>query len=289
MYSKYDSHSSNNMNGNGNPSNLKMILAILITSAVFATILVTIFGQLTTNLSPTQETLPAVQETLPVVSGSSVVSSLGEITTTAGISVSVISAQQTKIANDAGSNTAEVVASATPIAQNVEVKEPQIEEENRPTETSVPIEPVYDYTVAYTDRPGCIAITEISQQLITQKLQLSIGNVKFDTVVDLFTALASGDVDLTFCYSDPADRTHMLEHLGEIRQVGIRHYESDMYKLQIWANGNSKAQIRRDQPCFLHFLEKVDFTDVFTEEQSPDEFINGNDVIIQGWFDCPFS
>lgn len=145
-----------------------------------------------------------------------------------------------------------------------------------------------DYLFGYVDRGNdCVFITQTVETVLIQQLGIQVRTVPFNDSSSLFSELAGGGVDFTLCYIDPDDRQLMRQYLGDIRQIGFQHYSGDGYKLQLWANGGSKAEIREQSPCMLDFLEKIDFTNFAIEGQTTDSFIQENGSTITNWLDCP--
>ena len=146
-----------------------------------------------------------------------------------------------------------------------------------------------DLRIGYAQREGdCTVMTEIVAQLIREHFSLTVATQLLDSPVQLFEALAAQQVDITLCYTDPEDRSLMRTRLGLIRQIGGQYYVGDGYKLQIWANGNSKAILRDKDRCVIDFLEKIDFTAQNPQGQDPATWLQNNQSVVDGWLRCPF-
>lgn len=146
-----------------------------------------------------------------------------------------------------------------------------------------------DLAIGFVRRDrDCTVMTEIAAQLLRDQFMLTVATQLFDSPVQLFDALAAQQVDLTLCYTDPEDRSLMRTRLGLIRQIGGQHYSGDGYKLQIWANGNSRATLRDDHRCVLDFLEKIDFTAQNPQGQDPATWLQNNQSVVDGWLTCAF-
>ena len=126
-------------------------------------------------------------------------------------------------------------------------------------------------------------------QILAEDLQLSVQQQQFETPDQLFRALSDGQADVTFCYVDPEDRQLMREYLGDIRQIGIQYYVGDGFKLQIWANGQSKAYLRDKMPCVYDLLEKVSLEEETIHNLQVQEWRQQNAATITNWLNCPYS
>lgn len=157
---------------------------------------------------------------------------------------------------------------------------------NPPTSTvAAPV----DLRIGYVQRArDCTAMTEIITLFLQERFGLTVVTQQFADPTTLFNALAAQEVDITLCYTDPEDRTLMRDHLGLIRQIGVQHFVGDGYKLQIWANGNSKATLRNDRRCVLDFLEKVDFTGQDPQGEAAAIWLQKQQALVTSWSTCPF-
>ena len=146
-----------------------------------------------------------------------------------------------------------------------------------------------DLRMGYVDRGNdCPYMSEISAALLKNRYQTNIEMHSFSSPLALFDALATQQIDLTMCFTDPDDRPLMRERLGMIRQLGIQHYVGDGYKLQVWANGTSKAEMKSDRACLHNFFEKVDFTTLSLNERDLQNWLQQNAGTVDVWLDCPF-
>lgn len=149
-----------------------------------------------------------------------------------------------------------------------------------------------DIRFGVTDRyVDCHAATEITRLVIKQELELESTLHFYDTVDQLFIALAQGDIDLTLCYLDPGDRRRIRGENKEIfgkhlTQIGSYYWDVGNTKLQIWSNGQRKANWRTQEPCLLSFLEKLRFTDPSLQQNTPQVWIQNHTDEIQTWVNC---
>ena len=149
-----------------------------------------------------------------------------------------------------------------------------------------------DIRFGVTDRyVDCHAATNITRLAIKQELELESTLHFYDTVDELFMALAQGKVDLTLCYLDPADRGRIRGENKEIfgkhmTQIGSYYLNLENSKLQIWSNGQRKASWRTEEPCFVSFLENLRFTDSLFQQNTPELWIQNHTDEIQTWVNC---
>ena len=151
-----------------------------------------------------------------------------------------------------------------------------------PTPTPIPI----DLYLGDVDRGmSCPFITEVAVLVLEQALNLNISVTHFNHADNLFRALTEQQVDVTLCYIDPDDRIKMKNQLGHIRQIGSTYWTDRQGKLQIWANGTSKANLRDEMPCVLYFFEHLKITDI-TSNISAQQWIQNHADQVQSWISC---
>lgn len=149
-----------------------------------------------------------------------------------------------------------------------------------------------DIRFGVTDRyVDCHAATDITRLAIKQELELESTLHFYDTVDELFMALAQGEVDLTLCYLDPADRGRIRGENKEIfgkhmTQIGSYYLNLENSKLQIWSNGQRKASWRTKEPCLVSFLEYLRFADSSFQQNTPQLWIQNHTDEIQTWVNC---
>lgn len=184
-----------------------------------------------------------------------------------------------------GSSTSLVIPTATTIVQVNTIEtliEPTQTATALPSPTAIPI----DLYLGDVDRGiNCPFITEVAVLVLEQELNLNISVTHFDNADNLFNALTEREVDVTLCYIDPDDRTKMKDYLGHIRQIGSTYWDDQQGKLQIWANGSSKADLRDDMPCVLDFFENLKITDI-TSDIPAQQWVQNHADQIQGWMSC---
>ena len=152
--------------------------------------------------------------------------------------------------------------------------------------------PTNDIRFGVTDRyVDCHASTEITRLVIKQELELESTLHFYDTVDELFMALAQSDIDLTLCYLDPRDRGRIRGENKEIfgkhlTQIGSYYWDVGNSKLQIWSNGQRKASWRTQQPCLVSFLEHIRFTDPSLQQNTPQVWIQNHADKIRTWVNC---
>lgn len=162
-----------------------------------------------------------------------------------------------------------------------------------PTNTAGPEAPVaptapqFDIRLATSSRRvDCTNMTAIAEQVLSSRFQMQVQVMFFDSPTQMFDALAEGMADVTLCYLDPDDRSLMRDRLGLIRQIGVQHDAGEDYKLQMWANGAFKAQLRDTRACVLDFLEKVDFTGLDVQTPDPQSWLESHSGELSTWLNC---
>lgn len=146
----------------------------------------------------------------------------------------------------------------------------------------------FGVTNRYVD---CHAATDITRLAIKEELELESTLHFYDTVDELFMALAQGEIDLTLCYLDPGDRGRIRGENKEIfgkhmTQIGSYYWNLENSKLQIWSNGQRKASWRTEEPCLVSFLEDLRFTDSSFQQNTPELWIQNHTDEIQTWVNC---
>lgn len=184
-----------------------------------------------------------------------------------------------------GSSTSLVIPTATTIVSENSTEtlsEPTHTPTALPSATAIPI----DLYLGDVDRGiNCPFITEVAVLVLEQELNLNISVTHFDSADNLFNALAQKEVDLTLCYLDPDDRAKMKDNLGHMRQIGSTYWSDQQGKLQIWANGSSKAHLRDDMPCVLYFFEHLKITDI-TPDMPAQQWVQNHADQVQSWISC---
>lgn len=161
-----------------------------------------------------------------------------------------------------------------------------------PTATALPSgdEEINLPTVALgyiTHGMNCPFITQIVAHVLEEELNTAVAIIPFSTNDELFMALSDSTVDLTLCVIDPNDRPKIKKHLGYIRQIGSYYWSDGDSKLQIWANGAAKAELRERNPCLLGFFEDLNFTDiVFQDDDAKGWVANHVNEEVDAWIRC---
>lgn len=137
----------------------------------------------------------------------------------------------------------------------------------------------------------CHGATDITRLAIKKELELESTLHFYNTVDDLFMALAQGEVDLTLCYLDPGDRSRIRGENKEIfgkhmTQIGSYYWNLENSKLQIWSNGQKKASWRTEEPCLVSFLERLRFPDSSFQESTSELWIQRHTNEIRTWVTC---
>lgn len=215
------------------------------------------------------------------VSQSTVVEALQVPTTTSAPVVIVVTATPAATATAAPTDTALPPPTNTPAPTPESTDTVAAEAPAAPTAVQI------DIRLASTRRRvDCTNMTAIAGQILSSRFQMQVQVMFFDSPTQMFDALADGTAEVTLCYLDPDDRSMMRDRLGLIRQIGVQHHVGADHKLQMWANGAYKAQLRDTRACVLDFLEKVDFTGLETENPDPQGWLQDHSSALAGWLNC---
>ena len=198
-------------------------------------------------------------------------------------------------------STSEPVATQVPAptiaATAVPAVEPTAVPTAEPTATSVPPTatpeptPSPDLVLGTANRAlDCQLMTDVVMTVLADEMDLMVEQRAYDSADTLFESLANQEIDITLCFVDPDDRGQIAgedgERLGFIRQIGSHYWDSGDGKLQIWANGSSKATVRELHPCALQFLESIGLPDGALEISDSAEWLSENQVEVRSWIDC---
>lgn len=144
-----------------------------------------------------------------------------------------------------------------------------------------------DLRLGYVERGlNCQFFTELMVVTLEQKQKMNILVAAFETENDLFDALTEQEIDLTFCFADPLDRSQIKPRLGHIRQIGSHYWQSDKVKMQIWANTASKADLRDEEGCVLSFLESLNLSEIKEIPTDAKAWYQTNPESVSQWLRC---
>ena len=180
---------------------------------------------------------------------------------------------------------------AVPVVAEVEATQ-VVAEEEEPTEvpaSPVPTDPPANLVkIGLTARGDqCLFFTDMVVEMLENEMQIDVSRRFFESPEELLDALSMQEIDFTVCYRDPVDRSFLRPRLGQIRQIGASYWEGEDSKLQIWANGTSKANLRNEHPCALALLETMVFTDLDTSEASNGgDWVRNNPTDVNAWIQC---
>lgn len=71
-----------------------------------------------------------------------------------------------------------------------------------------------------------------------------------------------------------------------MRQLGSAFWDSGNGKLQIWAFGAAKSDLRADHPCAYELLESLTIADGDLNAASADEWLANNAANVDAWTAC---
>ena len=159
-----------------------------------------------------------------------------------------------------------------------------------PTATATSIAPV-DLRLGYVDRDEhCQLVTELVALVLEQKLGVTVALVHFNSVDDLFAAVAStnanASVELTFCYIDPDDRSYLQAYGSKIRFVGGHYAENKQTRLYAVSNSVIIVPLKEKHPCVHAFLKNLELGDIETLSQDPTQWLDKNSDRVRDWSQC---
>lgn len=159
-----------------------------------------------------------------------------------------------------------------------------------PTATATSIAPV-DLRLGYVDRDEhCRLVTELVALVLEQKLGVTVALVHFNSVDDLFTAVASSStnasVELTFCYIDPDDRNYLQAYGSKIRFVGGHYAENKQTRLYAVSNSVIIVPLKEKHPCVHAFLKNLELGDIQALPQDPAQWLEKNSERVREWSQC---
>ncbi|MCX6050433.1 MAG: hypothetical protein NT075_35505 [Chloroflexi bacterium] len=151
--------------------------------------------------------------------------------------------------------------------------------------------PPADIRLGETDRAvDCKFATEIVQLFLERQMKLRVARVHFNSVNDLFLALASDDanqkVDLTLCYIDPDDRTYLQQYDSTLLFVASNYAAREQKRLSVMGNSKMIVQLKTQQPCVYNFLKNLDFGDLQFSAADANQWLAQNSERIAAWSQC---
>ncbi len=152
--------------------------------------------------------------------------------------------------------------------------------------------PPADIRLGETDRSvDCKFVTDIVQLFLERQMKLRITRVHFNSVNNLFLALAAHDanqkIDLTLCYIDPDDRAYLQQYDSTLLFVAGNYAERDHKRLFAVGNSTLIVQLKTQRPCVYNFLKNLDFGDLqFPAETDASQWLAQNSGRTLAWSQC---
>ncbi|MCE7981304.1 MAG: hypothetical protein DYG89_08950 [Caldilinea sp. CFX5] len=124
-----------------------------------------------------------------------------------------------------------------------------------------------DFRIGYvTTNPACVAVTDLMKLILEREFALQIATVPLPDTATLFTKLAdkapTERVDLSFCYTDPDDRSYLQKYFGFMILIGSGYRQLNNQKFIIMSNAAVKSPIERGNPCLYRFLINLNLDNV---------------------------
>lgn len=165
---------------------------------------------------------------------------------------------------------APTVASAVNVVPTTPTALPITPPTQSPTATAPPTNTptvAADFRIGYVaTNPTCVAVTELMALILEGEFALQIATVPFPDSAALFEKLADKKpaerVDLSFCYTDPDDRSYLQQYFGFMLLVGSGYRQLNNQKFMIMSNAAVKSPIERGNPCLYRFLTNLQLDQV---------------------------
>lgn len=143
----------------------------------------------------------------------------------------------------------------------------------------------------FEKEPVCLAMTEILAQLLEKELHTQTEIKLYQRDEDtLYSELASsaekGEVDLTLCFLDPAERSYFSVYAEQLGQIGAPIWDDEQGRLLVIANAKMKTKLEEEQSCIFHLLEHLDFVEYAPEAQSTEGWIKQYRSMWEVWVNC---
>lgn len=124
-----------------------------------------------------------------------------------------------------------------------------------------------DFRIGYVaTNQECAAVTTLMKLILEGEFGLQIATVSFPDTASLFAKLAdkapAERVDLSFCYTDPDDRSYLQKYFGFVIFIGSGYRQLNNQKFMIMSNAAVKSPIERGNPCLYRFFINLNLNDI---------------------------
>lgn len=164
--------------------------------------------------------------------------------------------------------TATAAASAAqPVAPTPLPTKPPTQAQPATTAPTTPTTVAADFRIGYVaTNQECAAVTALMKLILEGEFDLQIATVSFPDTASLFEKLAdkapAERADLSFCYTDPDDRSYLQKYFGFVIFIGSGYRQLNNQKFMIMSNAAVKSPIERGNPCLYRFFINLNLNDI---------------------------
>jgi ABC-type phosphate transport system substrate-binding protein len=136
----------------------------------------------------------------------------------------------------------------------------------------------------------CTSNTQLAALVLTRKFGLQVSTTAFPDIDTLLKALSAKEtserVDLTFCYSDPADRSYRQRYFSYTEFIGSGYQKRATERYVIMSNSTVKAPLERGNACLYRFLTRLNWDNLDVTGQDLSSWYEENAPLIDSWTSC---
>lgn len=148
-----------------------------------------------------------------------------------------------------------------------------------------------DFRIGYVaTNQECAAVTALMKLILEGEFALQITTVPFPDTASLFEKLAdkapADRVDLSFCYTDPDDRSYLQKYFGFVIFIGSGYRQLNNQKFMIMSNAAVKSPIERGNPCLYRFFINLNLNDIDLSAGDIDGWYQTHAEQVENWTRC---
>ena len=167
-------------------------------------------------------------------------------------------------------------------------EQPQLE----PTATSELVDSGA-FRIGFANRGyGCSTVSEIVARIMEERLGTSAALINYDSVEEMFVAVANNEIDMTLCYLDPDDRELLRGEnkrtIGfKMVQLGSQYWDNEGKKLQMWVSLPVMSELRTaERSCMLNFFYSLRFAETDLQAVDVNSWMAAHAAEIDEWANC---
>lgn len=238
---------------------------------------------------PPTPTTPVIPATATLVEPATATSSPATATLLPG--AYDVNAVATRLAAPTVTSALHNASSAVPTATTPVTASPTVTTSANNTISANSADVAADFQIGYvTTNPDCVAVTDLMKLILEREFALQITTVPFPDTAALFEKLAnkaqSERVDLSFCYTDPDDRSYLQKYFGFMILIGSGYRQLNNQKFIIMSNAAVKSPIERGNPCLYRFLLNLKLDDVDLSASDAATWYQNHAEQIAEWARC---